>query len=203
MTLLAVARMPEVWAAGSAWVPVTDFKAWHAESLARNNKYAADLERICGGPPGGSAAIDGQYAARSAVEVLAKKKLDVPLDINTGIHDGHTGSVPVSHALRAFNAVASPPDRIADATIADMVTSRDVPAAVRFSGTDRLYAARPVLMRRVSDRARITVFDGGHEILHEAALSWLEAQAMGAPSAWDVEGHEPPVLRQKVAPSGR
>lgn len=203
MTLLAVARMPEIWAAGSAWVPVTDLAAWHAESRARDNKYAADLERICGGPPGESAAIDGQYAARSAVVVLAAAKPDIPLDINTGIHDGHTGSVPVSHAIRAFNAVASPPDRIADATVADMVTSRAAPAAVRFSGTDQLYAARPVLMRRVSKKARITVFDGGHEILHEAALTWLEAQAKGAPPVWDVEGHEPPVLRQKAAPSGR
>jgi hypothetical protein len=112
--------------------------------------------------------------------LLTKDKLDVPLDINTGIHDGHTGSVPVSHALRAFNVVASPPDRIAEATIADMVTNRAVPAPLRFSGTDRLNAARPVLMRRVSERARITIFDGGHEILHEAALSGLEAQAKEA-----------------------
>ena len=203
MTLLAVARMPEIWAAGSAWVPVTDLAAWHAESRSRNNKYAAELERICGGPPGGSVDIDGQYAARSAVVLLAKGKIDVPLDINTGIHDGHTGSVPVSHAIRAFNAVASPPDRIADATIADMVSSRGVPATLRFSGTDRLYADRPVLMRRISELARITIFDGSHEILHEAALTWLEAQAKGAPPVWDVEGHSPPVLRQKVAPSGR
>jgi len=203
MTLLAVARMPEVWAAGSAWVPVTDLVAWHAESRGRNNNYVADLERICGGPPGGSTDIDGQYAVRSAVVVLAKEKLDIPLDINTGIHDGHTGSVPVSHGLRAFNAVASPPDRIAETTIADMVTSRAVPAALRFSGTDRLYAARPVLMRHVSGHARITVFDGGHEILHEAALTWLESQAKAAPPIWDVEGHETPVLQQTVAPSGR
>jgi len=140
---------------------------------------------------------------RSAVAQLAKSKIDVPLDINTGIHDGHTGSVPASHALRAFNAVALPTDRIADPAIASMVSSRAVPAELRFSGTDPLYATRPVLMRRVSEKTRITVFDGEHQILHEAALTWLEAQAKASPPVWAVEGHKPPVLRQAVLPSGR
>jgi len=203
MTLLAAARMPDVWAAASAWVPVTDLAAWHAESTARKNKYARDVERVCGGPPGASAAVDAAYASRSVVARLAAAPPGLPLDINTGIHDGHVGSVPVSHAIRAFNAVAAPADRVPAPMIDSLVAERAVPADVRHGTADPLYAARPVLMRRTSGHARLTVFDGDHEILHEAALTWLEAQRRGTPPRWDPTPHEPPVLGVSAAASGR
>jgi hypothetical protein len=60
-----------------------------------------------------------------------------------------------------------------------------------------------VLFRRTSGNARITVFDGGHEIVHEAWLTWLEAQARGAAPIWQVAPHEPLVLGAKAAASGR
>lgn len=123
----------------------------------------------------------------------------LPLDINTGIHDGHVGSVPVSHAIRAFNAVAAPTDRLPTALIAQ----RAVPADWRTATADPLYAARPVLLRRTSGPTRLTVFDGGHEILHEAALTWLEAQRRGAPPQWNPAPHEPRVLPTSAAESGR
>jgi poly(3-hydroxybutyrate) depolymerase len=207
MTLLAAAHMPEVWAAASAWVPVTDLAAWHADSVARRNKYAGDMERVCGGPPGGSAEVDANYASRSAVGLLAKafatNPVPFPLDINSGIHDGHTGSVPVSHGLRAFNVLAPAADRVPEETIAAMVETRAVPAGLRFAGSDPLYRTRPVLLRKTAGNTRITVFDGGHEILHEAGLTWLEAQARGRPAVWEPTPHEPPILGRKAAASGR
>ena len=47
------------------------------------------------------AAVKYELKMRSPVRHLAKAA-DVPLDINTGIHDGHTGSVPVSQSIEAF-----------------------------------------------------------------------------------------------------
>ena len=88
MTLLAAARMPDVWAAASAWVPVTDLAAWHADSLARKNKYAREIERVCGGLPGASPEIDAAYASRSVIARLSAARPPFPLDNNTGIHDG-------------------------------------------------------------------------------------------------------------------
>lgn len=207
MTLLAAAHLPEVWAGASAWVPVTDLAAWHAESLARRNKYAGDLERVCGGPPGASEEVDASYASRSAVTLLSQvfgmRPPPFPLDINSGIHDGHTGSVPVSHGLRAFNAVAPPADRVPEETIAAVVRDRAVPTALRFPGADPLYRTRPVLLRKTAGNTRITVFDGGHEILHEAGLTWLEGQIRGKPPVWEPTPHDPPILGRKAAASGR
>ena len=203
MTLLAAARMPEVWAAASAWVPVTDLTDWYADSVARGNKYVRDIERVCGGAPGASSEVDAAYATRSVVGRLGDVTPSFPLDINTGIHDGHTGSVPVSHAIRAFNAVAAEADRIPSEAIDAMVRDRTVPSGSKHDGRDPLFASRPVLLRRLSGDSRLTIFEGGHEIVHEAALTWLEAQRRGTPARWQVPPHSPPILARPAAVSGK
>jgi len=203
MTLLAAARMPDVWAAASAWVPVTDLVAWHADSLARKNKYAREIELVCGGPPRASPEVDAAYASRSVIAWLSKTRIPFPLDINTGIHDGYTGSVPVSHAIRAFNAVAAEADQIPAAATETMVRERKVPPQFGAAAADPLYASKPVLLRRMSGTTRLTVFDGGHDIVHEAALTWLESQRRAAAVAWDVKPHSPPVLSRPASASGR
>lgn len=203
MTLLAAARMPEVWAAASAWVPVTDLAAWHADSVVRDNKYAREIESVCGGLPGSSREVDAVYESRSVIAWLSNVRPRLPLDINTGIHDGHTGSVPVSHAIRAFNAVAAQANRIPAAAIEAMVRDRNIPKDMRCAESDPLYGSKPVLLRRTSGSARLTVFEGGHEIIHEAGLTWLESQRRGAAAAWSVKPHVPPVLKHPATESGK
>ena len=122
MALLMAGRVPERWTAVSAWVPITDLAAWHTECRAAGRPYADDLERACGGAPGVSLVVDAQYRARSPLTYL-HPGLRTPLDVNAGILDGHTGSVPISHTLRAFNAVAAPEDRIAEADIQHFVNA--------------------------------------------------------------------------------
>jgi dipeptidyl aminopeptidase/acylaminoacyl peptidase len=57
MTALQVlAKAPDLWAGVSAWVPISDLTAWHAETKARNLYYTQQIEASCGGPPGVSAA---------------------------------------------------------------------------------------------------------------------------------------------------
>lgn len=172
MALLMAGRTPDLWAGVSAWVPITDLAAWHAECRAAGRPYADDLERSCGGAPGDGPAVDTQYRARSPLTYL-HSGARTPLDINAGIYDGHTGSVPISHALRAFNAVAAAGDRIGEADIAHFVAHAAVPPRLAGEWPDPLYGERRVLFRRQSGNARITIFDGGHEIIYEAALNWL------------------------------
>ena len=111
--------------------------------------------------------------------------------------------MPVGHAIRAFNRIAAAKDRLPDESIAAMEANRAVPTDLLFRDSDPLYATRPVLFRRLSENARITVFNGGHDIVHEAGLTWLEAQARGMDPVWEVAPHEPVVLDTKAAASGR
>ena len=101
----------------------------------------------------------------------------VNLDINAGITDGHNGSVPISHSFEAFNALAEPKDRLSPALIGEFVKTAKVPVALRKeTAADASYGGKTVLFRRKSGAVRVTIFQGGHEIIPEAGLQWLAKQ---------------------------
>jgi hypothetical protein len=184
MTLLMVGRHPEVWAAASAWVGISDLAAWH-ERHAKDH-YGAMLRKSCGGAPGDSPDVDRQYQERSPIAHLHRAK-DVPLDIGTGVHDGRTGSVPFRHTLQAFNAVAAPGDRLAPADIESYYATERLPAGWSPAGADLLYGKKKPLFRWISGNTRVTIFEGGHEIVHVAGLNWLAQQRKGQPAVWDIK----------------
>lgn len=173
--LLMAGRTPDIWAGVSAWVPIADLRAWYFESSRAGRRYADDIVKSCGGVPDANAQVDRQYRRRSPVTYL-HNAVKVPLDINAGINDGHSGSVPVSHSLRAFNLVAAPADRISQEDIEFFTGKAQVPPHLNAELTDPAYGEKAPLFRRSSGKARITIFDGGHEIVYEAALCWLARQ---------------------------
>ena len=175
-TLLLAGRAPEVWAGASAWASISDLKAWHAETSAKNPSYARDIERSCGGKPDEGTPAEAEAKKRSPLTYLAAAK-KLPVSINVGIHDGHKGSVPVSHSLHAFNALADPKDRLTAEQITWFTEKESVPDALKGErADDPAHAKKKVLFRRKSGNIVLTVFEGGHEIIFEAALSWLEQQ---------------------------
>jgi acetyl esterase/lipase len=175
-SLLMAGRAPDVWAGVSAWVPITDLRDWYFECRRLKCDHADDIAKSCGGPPGTSPAIALEYKKRSPGTYL-RKAVNVPLDINAGIRDGHhSGGVPISHSLRAFNHVASEKDRISEEDIEYFAEKAQVPPHLKRDLADPSYGKKPPLFRRTSGNARITIFDGGHEIIYEAALTWLTEQ---------------------------
>jgi pimeloyl-ACP methyl ester carboxylesterase len=187
MSLVMAARTPDLWAGVSAWVPISDLTAWHAESSARKNNYAKMIEQCCGGKPG--PATEAQYRHRSPLFHLTAAK-GVPLDINTGIHDGHTGSVPVSHSLLAFNVLAAPDKQVSAADIDFMVREQKIPTALAAETQNDPERQKATLFRRASGNARVTVFEGGHDSEPSAALEWLSRQRKGQPADWSL-GQKP------------
>ena len=184
-SLLMAGRAPEIWAGVSAWCPIYDLKSWHAETAERKLRYADMLEKVCGGTPGKSPAIDEQYRMRSAAAWL-NRATNVNLSINTGITDGHNGSVPVSQTLHAFNEVAATQDRVPEATILEMVKAPEMPTTLLQKIDDALYQRKPALFRRASGSVQVTIFQGGHDIIYEAGLGWLEQQRKGKPPVWEI-----------------
>ena len=175
-SLLMAGRAPQVWAGVSAWCPIYDLATWHGDTRKRDLRYDDMLEKVCGGPPGTSKEVDQQYQVRSASHWLQQARGKVNLSINTGITDGHDGSVPVGHTLRAFNAVAEAKHAISDETIAAMEREPKMPANLTQSIDDTSFGKKTPLFRRRSQSAEVTIFQGGHEIVYAAALSWLEKQ---------------------------
>lgn len=179
MSLIMAGRHPHIWAGVSAWVPISDLAAWHAESIARKQRYAANMEAVCGGKPGDSPEVDKQYRNRSPLTWLDRAK-DLPIDINTGIDDGHTGSVPVSQSLIAFNLLAAlnghmecqfPPAQIEAITV-----RREIAEDLAVKSLVEPGRKHKVLIRREAGSARVTIFQGGHEGDMPTAIRWLAQQ---------------------------
>lgn len=96
------------------------------------------------------------------------------LHINAGIMDGHNGPVPISHSLLAFNEVADPKDRISEDDIRFFVEKAEVPTHLQENISDASYGEKRPLFRRTSGNATVTIFQGGHELVANAAISWFE-----------------------------
>ena len=188
MTLLMLGRRPGLFAAGSAFCPITDLARWHADSLlehpGRGKVYAKMMEKACGGKPAEKAE---EYGRRSPLTWLAAaKKANTPAYIATGIHDGWTGSVPVGHAIRGFNALCEKGAEVSEEHIAAIEADRSIPAGLETEKVnDPFYDAKKLIhFRRTSGNVRITLFEGGHGGNFAAGFDFLSRQRRGAPVDW-------------------
>ena len=174
MTLVMAAHHPKRWRAASAWVPISDLAAWYEETRQRDLRYWKMMEGCTGGTPANAA---DEYKRRSSLPYLHQAK-QLPLDIQAGIADGHSGaSVPVSHSLRAFNVLAAanrhPEARFTEPEIAHIVSNKQVPPGSPAPPAEERRTR--ILLRRTADPARITLFDGGHETDFPAAFLWFDS----------------------------
>jgi cephalosporin-C deacetylase-like acetyl esterase len=175
MTLAMVVSHPDRWTAASAWVPLSDFRAWY--DFHAGDAYGEMARQCVGGSPS-DAAVAAEMERRSPLHELANA-VDVPLDIAAGRFDGHDGApIPVWHSLAAFNviAVAVGAPRVTAQEIAEL--SRHDSRLDRPTESDEVEDpsfGRRIFLRRHAGKARVTIFDGGHESLPEAVLAWFEA----------------------------
>ncbi|OGV58178.1 MAG: hypothetical protein A2X49_03160 [Lentisphaerae bacterium GWF2_52_8] len=181
-SLLMAGRRPEIWAGVSAWCGISSIKEWYEQTKAAKRDYYEHIETACGGNPSVNPEAARACELRSPAFCL-KNARGVNLDINAGVEDGRTGSVPFSQSLYAFNEVVPASDRIAPATIESFY---EKPDAFAQEIDDPVYGAHTPLFRKTSGNARVTVFKGGHEIVQMAALNWLARQRKSQPATWAI-----------------
>lgn len=174
MTLLMAARYPNRWRAASAWVGISDLPAWHDRH--QRTKYGIMLEKCTNGAPGDSPEVDAQYVARSPLTHLAAAK-EVAIEIAAGVHDGHTGSVPIRHSIEAFNEIANANGNapVGEQEIQQISRSNGRLESPEDSDTgfDASFG-RDYYLRRLAGNARLTIFEGGHEGIATAVMAWFE-----------------------------
>ena len=179
MSLLMAGHHPEQFSAVSSWVGPNDLADWHRFHVkdGKPQKYAQMIEASLGGPPGASQAIDDDYRDRSPVFQLSRVA-DLPVSIWAGVQDGHTGSVPISHSLRAFNAIARAhgTSQITQQEIEALSVRMRLPNPTESDSAEDLTLGRKIQLRRTSGPSVVTIFEGGHESVPEAAFAWLEQQ---------------------------
>ncbi|MBA2115347.1 alpha/beta hydrolase family protein [Bremerella alba] len=177
MTMLMAGRHPERFTAASAWVGISDLGQWYQDHSPNGNpqNYAKMIVKCCGGAPGDSRTVDNEYLQRSPIHWITQLG-DLPLDIAAGVHDGQTGSVPFQHSVRLYNEIA----KSQNAEVVSNLEMQQLWDQAKLSNPQPLDTAkdstygRDIKLRRKTDNARLTIFDGGHEGLAEAACAWLD-----------------------------
>ena len=109
--------------------------------------------------------------------LLLKNERKTSLQIFAGIHDGHNGNVvPVSQSIEFYNKILSD-DK--ERNISKYVSKEDEKRMVdtqKFpvSDTSKKLADRMIHYQKSSGNVMLTVFEGGHEMLSQQALEYIE-----------------------------
>ncbi|WP_373548815.1 alpha/beta hydrolase family protein [Haliscomenobacter sp.] len=161
----------------SAWASISDLEAWYAESVERKNKYAAEIVQCIGA----NGAFDaGKARARSPLfwETPLSKRKNSLLQIYVGVHDGYTGSVPISQSINFYNKLLKDykeKDQTRYVAVEDkelMLKTRSFPAQ---NPSEKL-GDRAILYQNASRNIRLTVFEGSHDILYDQVLGRMAVQ---------------------------
>ncbi len=158
----------------SAWSSISDLATWHEESVERKNKYAAEIIQCTSA----NGVFDDQKAReRSPLfwETPIKKRRNSVLQIYAGIHDGYTGSVPISQSIKFYNKLLIDTDETDDARYVSsddastMLKTQSFPVKKPVKKID----SRAILYQKSSKKITLTIFEGTHEILKNIALDLI------------------------------
>ncbi len=179
MTMLMAGHHPDRFSAASAWVGISDLADWYRFHLkdGKPQNYAKMILKSLQDKPGASSKIDAEYRDRSPLYWIGNATR-LPLDLNAGVTDGKTGSVPFAHTIRAFNVLAEQ-NLTTPVTKEEMQQLWDDGALKTPQPSDQVMDesyGRDIHLRRNSRLARVTIFQGGHEGLSQPACEWLSKQ---------------------------
>ena len=155
----------------SAWASISDLSAWYFESVERKNKYATDIIKCTDS----GEKLDEQKARdRSPLfwKIPIKKRRNSTLQIYAGIHDGYTGSVPISHSINFYNKLlidANEPDLekfISDQDKSIMIKTQSFPNKKQY----KPLGDREIVYQKTSKKITLTIFEGTHEMLNKVVL---------------------------------
>ena len=164
----------------SAWAAISNLVDWYYESIGRNSKYARDIAMATTGRKfeGEEYYFDEKEATqRSPVFMVTPvgKRKNSQLFIYTGVHDGYTGSVPITHSINFYNKIVNdlgPHEKkalIPDRDIITLLTYRGYPHESEGMLSDRMIHYQ----KQFEDKIRIILFEGGHEMLVDVALDHI------------------------------
>jgi dipeptidyl aminopeptidase/acylaminoacyl peptidase len=171
--LVVVGRYPELWAGAVAWVPVYDLVQWYEDTRNARHGYAGQIASSCGGAPVPGTKAEAECRKRSPGTYLKNARgKAVQVYVAAGIQDRF---VPPGHALQAYNDLADEKDRFSEADLSFINRRHALPPRLKGGHSDELFsrAGLDLLLERKSANVTLKVFDGGHDVVYNAGLKWL------------------------------
>lgn len=156
-----------------AWVPISDLSAWYHQLPNDNTGYARDILTCT---TSGDTLDDNAARSRSPLYWDLPEKPDGRLEIYAGIHDGHTGSVPISHSILFYNRMA-----IDSGHSNDTVPQEDIERLLTRSMPETQHheslGNRKTYYRKETANVSLVIFDGGHEMLETYCFERMQTLA--------------------------
>lgn len=159
----------------SSWVPLVDLTKWYEESKIRKLKYSQDIL-------GCTESTEGMLNRKIALEkspiyweTPTEKLKYSRLEIYTGVYDGMTGNgtIPITHSINFYNKLLKDlkeQDSSKYVSNSEKLTLLEHRKPLSNYGS---IAGRTVVLVKKSNNIRLTLFEGGHEILNDFAFDEL------------------------------
>lgn len=159
----------------SAWSSISDLRKWYEESVERKNKYGPEI-LLCtdsGDKINNQKAWDRSPLFWNTPIKLRKKS---KIQIYAGVHDGHTGSVPISHSIDFYNKLLFDYGVTSEANFVSKADAETLLTTQKFVRSGIIYKIddREIIYRKTNKNINLTIFEGGHEILRNTALDLME-----------------------------
>jgi pimeloyl-ACP methyl ester carboxylesterase len=176
--LVMAGRQPELWAGVVAWGPVFDVVDWYHHRHGKDHHhYKGEIAASCGGAPKPNTRAESECRDRSPAAHLERAAGKVPILIAHGLNDR---TVPPSHGLRAFDALAVPEHRFSDSQRRFVDANGKLPPELerQSPGPHPLFEAAGLRVRyeRQSQAATLILFEGDHDLAYNPSVHWLNAQ---------------------------
>lgn len=161
----------------SSWVGISDLVKWHHESLGRGNKYA---KHIALATTGDTLKIDEAEAKMRSpyyMETPVQKRQNSKFYLYCGIHDGFTGSVPITQTIDFYNKLVgdfqpgNEKDLVPEVVRETMLRQRNLQG----SEINKKLGERKIWYENsFQNKIFLTVFEGGHEMVVEEGLNEIK-----------------------------
>lgn len=169
-TLIAFMNISYPVKSFSAWVPLSNLEDWYWESVGRKQKYGEDI-MLCTGSDGSLNLEEARKRSPYFQVYPAELRKNSQLYIYTGIHDGYTGSVPITQSISMYNRLVSEitPDvnmLVSEEDKLELVVKRCFPRKT----TEEKLGDRKIHYQLKAGNISLCIFEGGHEQLVEQAI---------------------------------
>jgi esterase/lipase len=157
----------------SAWASITDLEKWYSESQAKGNHYWKDISLCTSGKDGELGLAEAKKRSPIFKETPIKKLDETKLELYAGVNDGVDGSVPFTHSILFYNKL------LKDLKVSDKkyyVSKRDINYLLKFRkprGDLGKIADRTICLAKQYKNIKLTIFNGGHEMLTDYAFTQL------------------------------
>lgn len=160
----------------SAWSPISNLVDWYYESEGRNAKYAKHIAMVTNGcsfenKPYYLNLEEAKKRSPIYMHTPVKKREHSNLFIYHGIHDGYTGSVPITHSIRMYNKIIQDFNPKLEA---DLIPSCDIIKLLTYRRNTEekgsLIGRRIHYDKKHNNSVRVVIFEGTHEMLIKIAL---------------------------------